>query len=71
MNCYSVNLATSTQNVFTAAKLLAIVIIVIGGLVKLIQGNTQHISKGFEGTSRSPADIATAFYSGLWAYDGW
>lgn len=71
VNCYSVNLATSTQNVFTAAKLLAIIIIVIGGFVSLLQGNVEHISKGFQGSSTSIADIATAFYSGLWAYDGW
>ncbi|KAI2807169.1 b(0,+)-type amino acid transporter 1, partial [Blomia tropicalis] len=70
VNCYSVSLATSTQNIFTAAKLLAIIIIVIGGVVHLLQGNTHHISKGFEG-SKSVSDIASAFYSGLWAYDGW
>lgn len=71
VNCYSVNLATSTQNIFTAAKLLAIVIIVIGGLVKLCQGQTELISKGFHGSKWGLSDIATSFYSGLWAYDGW
>lgn len=70
VNCYSVSLATSTQNIFTAAKLLAIIIIVIGGAVHLLQGNTEHISKGFEG-SKSVRDIASSFYYGLWAYDGW
>ncbi|CAG2168455.1 unnamed protein product [Oppiella nova] len=71
VNCYSVNLATSTQNVFTAAKLLAIIIIVIGGIVQLFQGKTALISKGFQGSKYSLSDIATSFYSGLWAYDGW
>lgn len=71
INSYSVNLATRVQNVFTAAKLLAILIIVVGGMVKLAQGNTAHLSKGFEGSTSSLGDIATAFYSGLWAYDGW
>ena len=71
VNCYSVNLATSTQNIFTAAKLLAIIIIVIGGIVHLYQGNTELISKGFQGSKFRLSDIATAFYSGLWAYDGW
>ena len=71
VNCYSVNLATSTQNIFTAAKLLAIIIIICGGIVHIFQGHTEYISKGFEGSKFAISDIATAFYSGLWAYDGW
>ncbi|KAH9529449.1 b(0,+)-type amino acid transporter 1, partial [Dermatophagoides farinae] len=71
VNCYSVNLATSTQNIFTAAKLLAIIIIICGGIVHIFQGHTEYISKGFEGSKYEISDIATAFYSGLWAYDGW
>lgn len=31
-------MATSIQNIFTAAKLLAILIIVVGGLIKLGEG---------------------------------
>lgn len=37
----------------------------------MFAGNTQHLSTGFKGTSFAPKDIALAFYSGLWAYDGW
>ncbi|XP_064089717.1 b(0,+)-type amino acid transporter 1-like isoform X2 [Macrobrachium nipponense] len=71
INSYSVTLATKVQNVFTAAKLIAILIIVIGGIIKLAQGNTQYLARGFEGSTSSIGDVATAFYSGLWAYDGW
>ncbi|XP_037800284.1 b(0,+)-type amino acid transporter 1-like [Penaeus monodon] len=71
INSYSVTLATKVQNIFTAAKLLAILIIVVGGAVRLIQGNTQYLATGFQGSTASFGDIATAFYSGLWAYDGW
>jgi L-type amino acid transporter 9 len=38
INCYSVNLATGVQNVFTAAKLVAILIIICGGAYKLAEG---------------------------------
>lgn len=34
-------------------------------------GNTQHLSNAFNGPTPSMGVIATAFYTGLWAYDGW
>lgn len=71
INCYSVNLATGVQNVFTAAKLGAIVIVICGGAYKLSEGNTQHLQDPFKGSTSSLGNIATAFYTGLWAYDGW
>ena len=71
LNCYSVSLATGTQIVFTFAKILAIIIIVIGGVIQIMKGKTENISKGFEGSNLSLSNIAKAFYSGLWAYDGW
>lgn len=36
-----------------------------------ILGKTDHFSNPFQGTTTSPKDFALAFYSGLWAYDGW
>lgn len=71
INSYSVTLATKVQNIFTAAKLIAILIIVVGGIISIAKGNTQYLNKGFEGSTQSFGDVATAFYSGLWAYDGW
>lgn len=71
INCYSVNLATGVQNTFTAAKLVAVFVVVAGGVFKIIQGRTEHFRNYFENTTTSMGDVATAFYSGLWAYDGW
>ncbi|XP_023236275.1 b(0,+)-type amino acid transporter 1-like [Centruroides sculpturatus] len=71
INCYSVKLATRIQNIFTAVKLLAVVIIVIGGAVKMAEGNTQNLVPDFEHATTSFSNIATAFYFGLWAYEGW
>lgn len=34
-------------------------------------GHTENLHKGFEGTNYGPKNLALAFYSGLWAYDGW
>ncbi|XP_053671342.1 b(0,+)-type amino acid transporter 1 [Anopheles nili] len=71
VNCYSVNLGMAVQNVFTSAKLIAVLIVICGGAYKLCQGNTQHLQNAFTGTTPSLGAIATAFYTGLWAYDGW
>jgi len=70
VNCFSVELATKVQNIFTAAKLVAIAIIIAGGMYK-ITVNYENVNLGFQDSTTSFGDIATAFYSGLWAYDGW
>ncbi|XP_035226332.1 b(0,+)-type amino acid transporter 1-like [Stegodyphus dumicola] len=71
INCYSVKMATMMNNVFTVAKLLAIAIVVLVGMYRLMLGHYEHLNTGFEGTTTSFSDLATAFYFGLWAYDGW
>lgn len=37
----------------------------------LFAGSTKNLNRGFAGTTTSPKNLALAFYSGLWAYDGW
>ncbi|XP_073832134.1 L-type amino acid transporter sobremesa isoform X3 [Musca autumnalis] len=71
VNCYSVNLGMAVQNIFTAAKLVAVLIVICGGAWKLFQGNTQHLANAFNGPTPNLGAVATAFYTGLWAYDGW
>nr|CAD7586636.1 unnamed protein product [Timema genevievae] len=71
INFMSVKLFVRVQNVFTGCKLLACVIVILGGIYELCIGNVNNLSQGFEGSSTSAKDIALAFYSGLWAYDGW
>ncbi|XP_071957373.1 b(0,+)-type amino acid transporter 1-like isoform X2 [Antedon mediterranea] len=73
VNCASVKWATSVQNFFTAAKLLALVIIILVGFVKICQGNTQYLklSVSFDGSATDLFAYGVAFYQGLWAYDGW
>ncbi|XP_064640963.1 b(0,+)-type amino acid transporter 1-like isoform X2 [Lineus longissimus] len=70
-NSFSVKLATKLQNFFMVAKVLALVSIIIGGVVKLSYGSMTHLGAGFDGTTTSPSMIAIACYSGLFAYDGW
>lgn len=37
----------------------------------IVIGNTKNLMTGFEGTTLSIDTLPIAFYSGLWAYDGW
>lgn len=59
------------QNIFTTAKMIAVLIVICGGIYKMAQGNTQHLQNAFDGKVPAVGAIATAFYTGLWAYDGW
>ncbi|OWF53532.1 b(0,+)-type amino acid transporter 1-like [Mizuhopecten yessoensis] len=71
INCWDTKLAANVQVFFTAAKLIALVIIIIGGFVWLGRGETATMQKGFAGSTGSASSIALAFYDALWAYDGW
>ncbi|XP_012287426.1 b(0,+)-type amino acid transporter 1 isoform X2 [Orussus abietinus] len=71
INISSVKLFVRVQNVFTVCKVAACVMVISGGLWWLASGRTELLKDPFEGTIASPGSIALAFYSGLWAYDGW
>ncbi|RZC22676.1 b(0,+)-type amino acid transporter 1-like, partial [Asbolus verrucosus] len=71
INISSVKFYVKVQNIFGGFKVFACLIVIFGGLYEIFKGNTENLNKGFEGTNYSPKSIALAFYSGLWAYDGW
>ncbi|XP_071959569.1 b(0,+)-type amino acid transporter 1-like [Antedon mediterranea] len=73
INGYSARLATSIQIIFTAAKLFALFLIILIGLINMIKGNTEYLdpSVSFKGSETSPFAYGIAFYQGLWAYEGW
>lgn len=53
------------------AKVLALAVIIVGGLVMLVQGHTENFEDSFENTNVGINPIGIAFYQGLWSYDGW
>uniref|UniRef100_A0A8D0DHY9 b(0,+)-type amino acid transporter 1 n=1 Tax=Salvator merianae TaxID=96440 RepID=A0A8D0DHY9_SALMN len=71
VNCLSVRVATSLMNVFTVAKLFALLVIIIGGVVLLAQGHVQSFQNAFQDTRTEAGIIGIAFYQGLWSFDGW
>ncbi|XP_048237481.1 b(0,+)-type amino acid transporter 1-like [Haliotis rufescens] len=68
---YSVKLSARIQVFFTIAKLGALVVIIIGGLVSIGQGTLSDLPTGFDGSVTSVSNIALAYYSVMFAYGGW
>ncbi|XP_069700827.1 b(0,+)-type amino acid transporter 1-like isoform X2 [Periplaneta americana] len=71
INCVSVKLYVHMQNVFTIGKLVVCVVVILGGTFLLCTGHSENLSKGFEGSTTSPKNLALAFYGCLWSYGGW
>ncbi|KAB0796655.1 hypothetical protein PPYR_10716 [Photinus pyralis] len=71
INVTSVKLYVKIQNIFSSFKVIACIVVILGGVYQWCIGNFDNLNTGFEGTKYSAKDIALAFYSGLWAYDGW
>ncbi|XP_064616157.1 large neutral amino acids transporter small subunit 1-like [Liolophura sinensis] len=71
VNCADVKWATRIQDIFTFAKVAALILIIITGFVQLGKGETEHFQNAFEDTTTDISRAALAFYSGLFAYNGW
>ncbi|KAJ3081879.1 hypothetical protein HK100_009803, partial [Physocladia obscura] len=76
LNITSTRLGAIVQDVFTILKLISLVVISIWGFVYLYdhpEYDDAHnfSSAAWQRTSSSVGDYAIAFYSALWAYDGW
>ncbi|KAF9075259.1 amino acid transporter [Rhodocollybia butyracea] len=59
--------------VFTSVKIACLVFVIVLGIVELARGKAAPSLREswFDGSSKSPSAYSLAFYSGLWAFDGW
>lgn len=65
LNAYSVRLTNKVLVTLTFAKILALIIVIIGGIVRLAQGHTQNLENSFVGTTSNLLMVASGFYSKL------
>nr|CAH7716376.1 unnamed protein product [Callosobruchus chinensis] len=70
VNCLSVRWAMRIQSIFTAAKLVALAAIILGGCYYIFTGHTENFSNAFAG-KYEVTEVALSFYSGLFAFGGW
>ncbi|TNN87737.1 Large neutral amino acids transporter small subunit 1 [Liparis tanakae] len=73
VNCISVRAATKVQDLFTASKLVALLIIIVFGFIQISTGDVPYLKpdKAFEGSKLGVDNIVLALYSGLFAFGGW
>ncbi|KRZ57285.1 Y+L amino acid transporter 1 [Trichinella nativa] len=65
INCYSVRWATFIQDILTYAKIIALVLIIVTGLVMAFLTSSGSFDNIFDGTSTDAGEISLALYSGL------
>ena len=71
VNCVSTSWALKVQNVFTAAKMLALVSIILVGSYHLLFGEDMgNFSDAWKGNYDANS-ISLATFSGLYAFGGW
>ncbi|KAG5842573.1 hypothetical protein ANANG_G00179060 [Anguilla anguilla] len=71
VNCMKVKWGAILQVASTIAKVLALIVIIVAGLVLLIQGKTGNFEDSFRGSKLNPGDTALALYAALYSYSGW
>ncbi|CEG73745.1 hypothetical protein RMATCC62417_09068 [Rhizopus microsporus] len=71
LNAFGRRAGALVANVFTFAKLIALIMIIIIGWVWLGKGHTENFQNAFDGSSRNALDYGTAMYMALFSYNGW
>ena len=71
LNIRSVKGSLILQNVLVFPKIIILGAIIIVGFYRLATSPSSSFNDPFANTSVDPPTIATAFYQGLYTYNGW
>ncbi|PAA68866.1 hypothetical protein BOX15_Mlig013270g6 [Macrostomum lignano] len=70
-NCCSVRASTIIQDVCTWGKTIALLGIIAAGVAQVCRGRVEAFNDAFADTTLGIGNLVRAFYSGLFAYNGW
>ena len=75
LNAKSLKYSSYLNNISTICKTSALLLVIIIGIINLVNGKTENFKNSFDpidsDSSFSISRLASAFYAGMWAYDGW
>ncbi|MCI4382452.1 hypothetical protein PGIGA_G00015130 [Pangasianodon gigas] len=74
INMLNVRFTMAIQVIFLVAKVMALIVIVIGGMVAVVQSGLESLGNldiAFQGTKLGLSPIGMAVYQGLWSFSGW
>uniref|UniRef100_A0A8C1Q4B1 Si:dkeyp-120h9.1 n=1 Tax=Cyprinus carpio TaxID=7962 RepID=A0A8C1Q4B1_CYPCA len=71
VNCMKVKWGAILQVISTVAKVLALIVIIIAGMIVLAQGKTNNFRDSFENSKLDPGNMSLALYAALYSYSGW
>ncbi|KAI4901989.1 hypothetical protein NFI96_017206 [Prochilodus magdalenae] len=71
VNCMKVKWGAILQVISTVAKVLALIVVIIAGMIILAQGKTENFENSFANSNLNPGDMALALYAALYSYSGW
>ncbi|XP_067652368.1 cystine/glutamate transporter-like isoform X1 [Haliotis asinina] len=71
LNCVYMKYVTRVQTFLSSTKMLAMLIIIAGGIAMFAKGNTEYFESPFEDTSTEAGDLSLAIFFSLFGYGGW
>lgn len=71
INCWNVKSVTRIQDIFTAAKVLALVVIILSGIAWLGLGHSENLQEPMKYSQFSVGELSLAVYTGIFSYAGW
>lgn len=73
LNCVYMKYITKVQTFLSTTKIIALLIIITGGIIHLIQGETENLENSFPTTAESlePGNLAMAVFFSIFTYGGW
>ncbi|XP_071091518.1 cystine/glutamate transporter-like [Haliotis cracherodii] len=71
LNCVYMKYVTRVQTILSSTKMLALLIIIAGGIAMVAKGNTEHFESPFADTTTDTGDLSLAIFFALFGYGGW